>query len=475
MTIWQNVAVHGAKPAYLHLPPSTSTAGQEAIDLAAAAGLHLDPWQQFVLQGACAERPDGRWAARSVVLVVPRQNGKGSILEARELAGLFLFGSRLIIHSAHEFKTAAQGFRRILQLIESTPDLDAQVMRVTRSHGDEGIELRNNSRLRFMARSKGSGRGFGADDVIIDEAYDFSDLALDAILPTLSASDNPQLWFTSSAPSDGEVSAVLRRFMRAGRAGTSDTTAYFEWSADPDDDIDNERAWAAANPAYPHRIKAESILEERALQGPDGFRRERLGVVDLREATLSAMIDVRAWEALEVGDATPGDPPSFALDVSPDRAWASFVVAAPGIDGRVHVEVVDRRPRTGWVVARAVDLWERWGVPIGISAGSPAAALAVELAAAGVGITEINNAANARACSILVDMVAEGRIVHRGDLALRDAITNAYGRDYGELWMWSRRRANGVDISPLIAATLAVWQQIQPRAEDPAPVTLVTL
>ena len=46
-----------------------------------------------------------------VALIVSRQNGKGSILEALELAALFLDDfippRGLILHSAHEFKTAA--------------------------------------------------------------------------------------------------------------------------------------------------------------------------------------------------------------------------------------------------------------------------------------------------------------------------------------------------------------------------------
>lgn len=66
-----------------------TSAGDDAVDLAAVAGLHLDPWQQHVLRGALGERVDGRWKAFEVGLIVPRQNGKGSILEARELAGMF--------------------------------------------------------------------------------------------------------------------------------------------------------------------------------------------------------------------------------------------------------------------------------------------------------------------------------------------------------------------------------------------------
>ena len=64
-------------------------------------GLHLDPWQQLVLEGACGERADGKWSAFEVAVISPRQNGKNGILEAREIAGLCLFGEQLILHSAH--------------------------------------------------------------------------------------------------------------------------------------------------------------------------------------------------------------------------------------------------------------------------------------------------------------------------------------------------------------------------------------
>ena len=59
------------------------------------AGLVLDPWQELVVDGAHGVREDGKWAAFEVGVNVPRQNGKGGILEARALAGLFLFGERL--------------------------------------------------------------------------------------------------------------------------------------------------------------------------------------------------------------------------------------------------------------------------------------------------------------------------------------------------------------------------------------------
>src|SRR6516164_1948137 len=139
-------------PRILLAPDYGSSAGQEAVELAALAGLRLDAWEALVLEHALGEGPDGRWAAAEVGLCVPRQNGKNAVLEARELAGLFLLGEELIIHSAQQFKTAREHFLRLVGLVEGTAKLSRRVKRVIRSHGEEGIEMLNGQRILFLAR-----------------------------------------------------------------------------------------------------------------------------------------------------------------------------------------------------------------------------------------------------------------------------------------------------------------------------------
>jgi len=148
------------RPRVFTAPSYTSSAGQEAVELAAHAGLVLDDWQQHALHVGLGERADGSWSAFEVAVNVPRQNGKGGIIEARELAGLFLLGERLILHSAHEFKTSIEAFRRIVALVTNTDGLRKRVKAIRRTTGEEAIELLNGQRLRFLARSGGSGRGF---------------------------------------------------------------------------------------------------------------------------------------------------------------------------------------------------------------------------------------------------------------------------------------------------------------------------
>ena len=114
----------------------------KATDLAKMAGLDLDPWQRTVLEGGLARRADGRRAAFEIGLIVSRQNGKGAVLEALELAALFLLPDvKLILHSAHEFKTAAEAFLRIRALIADNPVFSNRVALIRTGAGTESIEL----------------------------------------------------------------------------------------------------------------------------------------------------------------------------------------------------------------------------------------------------------------------------------------------------------------------------------------------
>jgi hypothetical protein len=112
-------AVRGSQePRICHYPEYVSSAGVEAIELAQLAGIHLDPWEILVLMHSLGERPDGKWAAFEIGLDVPRQNGKGTVEEVREMTGAILLGEKLIIHSAHEQATASEQFLRLLERLE---------------------------------------------------------------------------------------------------------------------------------------------------------------------------------------------------------------------------------------------------------------------------------------------------------------------------------------------------------------------
>lgn len=461
-------------PRLLSVPPYVSSTGAEAIELACLAGLDLDPWQQFILTNSLGERPDGKWSAFEVGVVVSRQNGKGGLLEARELAGLYLLSERLIIHSAHQFDTSIEHFRRLLALIEETPSLSKRVKRVSNAHGNEGIELKSGQRIRFRTRTKGGGRGFTGDCLVLDEAMDIPESTHGALLPTLSARPNPQVWYTGSAV-DQDVDdngVVFARIRERGLAGDDPSLAYFEWSADvpidqisPDVTEDREQ-WARANPALGIRISAEHVSHERASLSTRKFAVERLGIGDWPRTDDAAdrIISNEAWAACMDADSTAQNPVCFAFDVSPDRSSSSIAVAGDRSDGLPHIEIVDRRRGTGWIVERLAELVRAHKTyAVLADASGPAGSLIPEVEhvvgvnSKGESILMVVSAKEyAQACGILFDAVADGRLRHIGQTELVAAVDGAKTRPLGEAWAWSRKSSD-IDISPLVAATLAIY------------------
>lgn len=468
MTSSPKNALRGArKPRVCNYPAYGTSAGREAVELARSVGLVLDPWQADVLEHSLGEDVTGKWTAFEVGVIVARQNGKGSILEARELAGLLLFGEKLIMHTAHEMKTSLEAFRRVEALFDSSHDMRRRVKRVSHQNGEEGIELRDGARLRFVARSKGSGRGFSGDLVILDEAYAVTTEQIDALMPTMSARPNPQIWYTSSPPLDATSGAQLFAVRRRGEAG-GDGLAWFDWGAEGclDDlssvDLDDRKLWAATNPAYGHRVSEWFIEKERAALSPSGFARERLGIWPPDLSQGFQVIPGPDWAAALDEHSKADGKVAFAVDVSWDRTRASIAAAGRRADGMHHIEVVQTGAGTGWIVDRIRQLAAKWNpVAVVVDQGSPAGSLIPDLEAAGVDITKVGAPDVAKAFGAFYDGVSgqdpAGRTIrHLGQAELDAAVAGATRRPVGDGFAWDRRTAT-VDLTPLVAVTNALY------------------
>lgn len=491
------------EPRVYSIAPYVSTTGDEAAELADHAGLHLDPWQRWYLKHLLGERVDGSWAAFQAGLCVSRQNGKGSILEARELAGLFLLDERLIIHSAHQFDTSLEAFLRLQALVEARDDFTRRIKRISRAHGEEGIELygpkgrrtSGGQRIRFRTRTKGGGRGFSGDCLMLDEAMILPTMFHGAILPILSARPNPQVIYTGSAVDQQvhEHGIVFARLRERGIEGTNKRLFYAEWSPDitleqaMDDDVSGDlEIQAEANPGLGIRITTEYVESERDALDARSFAVERLGTGDWPSTQVGGdqKISLQTWRQPELIDrkSKVEDPVCLSFDVTPDRSWASIGVAGDREDRLGHLEVIEHRRTTNWLVERIVDLTlEHDPVAIVWDTRSPAASLETKLRAAledaGVQMTigdhdllvPVGAGDLAAACGMLFDEVDQKTIRHGDQPELATAIKGAVARMLGdEAWVWSRK-SSAVDISPLVAVTLARWghQTHQPPVREP--------
>lgn len=458
------------RPRLQSVPLSNGSAGQEAVELAASAGLFLDPWQAYALEASLGERYDGKWAARDVCLVCSRQNGKGSILEARELAGLFLFGERELIHTAHLFKTSSDHFLRIKSLIANTPDLMRQVKPrgIRESHGEEGITLRSGARLRFVARSvNGSGRGFAKIDLLVlDEAYDIPRSGAKSLLPTQLAAANPQTWYTSSVEDRGENTEILLRKIEHGRAGQSPNLCFLEWSATPTDDgsdADTPENRAQANPGLGIRLDFETLQSLRDSLGAADFAVEHLSIWPKRGAQATPLYGAGKWEegAVPAGTSRIASGRCFGIAVTMDRSHGCIGAAGltePDADGYtfLHVEPIAHRPGTDWIVERAKELQAKWSALFVIDGQGPAKNLIPKLIAAGVKLVVVETAQVCDAHANLYDSVRDGEVRHMSYPELDAAVDGALSRTVGDRKVLGRK-VSTADICPLEAVELAAW------------------
>jgi len=482
-------------PRVCRFPEYAYSSGLEAVEVAAQAGLILDPWQSLALQLGLGETALGRWAAFQVNLMVSRQNGKGSVLEALGLFWLFVTGERLIGHSAHEYKTAMEAFRRIVALIDATDWMRAKVKKIINTNGEEGIELVNGQRMRFLARSKGSGRGFSFDKIIWDEAYALTPGQVDAQLPTLSARPNPQVWLTSSPPLDSVSGEPMFGALRLALADGPATQVFMDYGWDSTLDkikgcanprcthlygretgcvLDDRKAWARTNPAHPHRITLEAIERERRTMAPLGFARERMGIWPPDLQSGFGVISKVQWHRMRTEAPADAGRTALAIDVSPrigGQVNASIGAAVLTPEGMRQLELVVSGSGTSWIVAHVVKVVAANPdiVAVAVDPGGPAGSLLPDLQnaigadgkPAKLPLVTMGTRDVAQAFGMIYDAataedVEDRNVTHLGQQEMALAVAGAGKRPVGDGHAWDRRNP-ATDITPLVACTHALW------------------
>jgi hypothetical protein len=420
------------------------------------------PWQQQVADVALEVDPaTGLLVYREVDLLTPRQSGKTSaelavmVHRARRWADsrlLYSAQSRLHARKKWEYEHVA-ALRRSVYADEFT---------VRYQRGDEAIRWHNGSLHGITAPGETAGHSEVLDLVVMDEAWALEDDRLEqGLSPTMITRPQPQQWVVSTA---GTIrSRYLREKVDAGRARCTaavagSNVAYFEWSAPDDADPADPRTWWATMPALGYTVTEARIRGEFERLPLGAFRRGFLNqwVAELPADTWQVIAE-STWSATtaRVG-AELVDPVAFAADVTPDRAWSSVAAAGRLGAGEPYAELVGHDRGTAWVVPRLVALAERWApCAVVVDATGPAGSLIPGLEAAGVEVTKPTAGDAARAAGALYDLAVMGELRHSAHPALTAAVAGARRRPLGDSWAWARH--GGAVISPLVAATLALW------------------
>lgn len=486
----------GAERPRIELRPTdiVDSDGDIAADLMEAAGKSLEQWQRDGIDLMLSIRPDGKWACYQYAEWVARQQGKGVLGEARVVYGLLLGGEagegEDITWSAHKYDTSLQAFRRIRSVFrglgeshrkasEETIDIDGITVKVWNSNSERGFErLDSGKRILFFARSKGGLRGFSPDVNVIDEAFAYTSEQQDAIAPTLIAKRNAQTIFLSSPPLSGDEGEVMYSLRKRAEIGAP-RLGYRDWGLDGylDDidrvDIEDHRLWAQACPGLNRgRVSLETI---QALCPPNGeltrkgFGREVLGLWP-KQIIGGGAIDMGAWNGLMLDRESrrEGDV-AIAVDIAPERDYAAIGLYGLRKDGQLgHVQIIDYRPGTDWIIPRVVE-WRESLDPIAVAMGKATFdSLGSDLQKRGIKPSDDKDAPRrgdlavaswsemSAATGQLLDAARQATFRHAGQPELDASVAGAKTKLNADSLVWARKDA-AADTSPLVAITLARW------------------
>lgn len=460
---------------------------EKCIELAGAYGLVLDEWQANVVRIWFRMTPVGRWVASTWGLSVARQNGKNGALEAVELYLLVALGYK-ILHTSHLLTSARKAFKRLLSFFGQKkndasarfPELNAMVVEIRKTNGQEAIELSNGGLIEVGARTSGAGRGSSFDFLVVDEAQEYEEDEQEALEPTISASPSgdPVTIFMGTPPKVvGERGAPFIRVRSAAVTGRAKRTAWVEHS--PQGELDkmteielqafvrDRRNWAAGNPALGLRIAESTIEGECERMSARSFARERLNMFPTPAAKLELAFSEKVLKraALTREQRTMTLSAScFGLDMNPEKSKISICAAAPD-GGNTHLELAVNTDFADAGISAVVEwFWKRCKrrIPVVMDAYSPARdLLEAPLKNRGIQVFVLGAHEFTQACAQLHHaFVKERRITWFVEQApfyeSLKATVKIPLKDRPGSFKWTRTDLD-VDLMPTMAATCALF------------------
>lgn len=439
-------------------------------------GIKLLTWQKAILMRwmAVEQDEDGqwKWVNPEVGLLVPRQNGKTELIIARIIGGMVFLGEALI-YTAHSDKTVDETKRRVQRFFY---DAEAEIRDMLTDEFDKEpksldyVELRNRGRAVFRTRTRTGGLGTTNDTLILDEDQEETDAQQEALLPTISAgkSQNQQTIRAGTPPTSGSSGTVFLRVRRTVLDGKDTNTCWQEWSVETITDVEDEEAWYATNPSLGYHLMVPAVRNEAKKMAVDSFNKMRLGWIAGVE-NMRAITDEQ-WNPLATANVQLPDHPNLVYTVkfAPDRSAVSLAVGVLMPDGKVHVEIIERRPMsagTSWLAAWLLERWRKCNRII-IDGAAGTQLLVEELVRSDKKLTKRILTPNVReagaAYAAFYDGIERGLLTHYNQPVLNVSVRTVKKRDIGRDGMFGYASMNSdIQSDPTEAAAFAYYGAIR--------------
>lgn len=364
-------ALPGAPPRFATpRNPAAYTEGPQVGVVAKTLGTPLIPWQQYTADVAGERRDDGSYEYEVVVVTVPRQTGKTTLIRAvgtqRALSG------RDVFYTAQTGKDARARWYDLVKILRVNAALRDRI-KVALRGGSEHVLFPSGAVFQCFAPTPESLHGYTPPTVMVDEAFSQTggkgELLMGAIGPAQFTIIDRQIWIVSTAGT--AESEWLHGWIEKAMEGVA-RVALFDWGARDDQNPYALEDIAAFHPGVGFELNGKTLVADDVLAELEKNTRAEYERAFANRRTLTAnnLIPAESWRPLKLTHAPAAlDYAKCVLsyDVAVDRQSAAIVATWAEPNGDPCSLVLRHAPGTSWL-AGAVDELARTGRPRALAA-----------------------------------------------------------------------------------------------------------
>lgn len=449
--------------------PSRRTHGGAIALVAEALGKPFMPWQQQVVDVATEIDDEGRFVYEIVLVTVPRQSGKTTLLGAMQIHRAMTMAGARCFYTAQTGKDASKRFEDLAKLVTASP-LKA-IAKLRWSAGSTRMSFPNGSSIDLFAPTLEAIHGETPPLVTFDEIWKYDEnlgdaLVEGAVIPAqMTLSGRRQIWLVSTAGT--ALSTFMRKWVERGReavrtGGASDPgLAYFEWSLADGDDPDDITSYERFHPACGEVINGDVLTAEELAKSAPSSRAERLrAMFNVWTEAEEPLFSAEHFGALAEQPLAVPALRDVAITYAIGSGDHGVVMASwRDLDGRPTSRVLHSAPGTLWMHDFIVDVYRRWRPAVlGADDGGQTRRLTDQVSRTlGEGtVTPTIGKAFGTACMAWIDAVETNALKHDGSRALSDGVQHLVLRKSGDVTVFDRNGSTGSIAGPE-ASAVGIW------------------
>lgn len=306
----------------------------------------LRPWQVDIARRLFDEpRP------RQGVVALPRKNGKSLLAACFGLWGLLgdevQGDGREVVVVASDERQAAIVFHLARRMVELDPRLNG----VVKQYQSRLVHPASDSVLEFLPADGDRLQGRNPTLAIVDELHVVREETWDAM--ALAGGTRPKPLVVGITTAGADLDGVCWRLIEHGRSGTDPGFAFIEYAAPDGCELDDEAAWALANPALGDFLDPDHLRATMRTTRESTFRRYHL---DQWVTGAGAWLAPAAWaECIDASRVVAdGDEVVLAFDGSYSGDSTALVGCTTGPSPHLFVvECWENPSEPSWRVPRA--------------------------------------------------------------------------------------------------------------------------